>query len=54
MQVMLKNGEKVQVKVLLKQPKRTGASQNWPNIEDADKEEPSSIKWDDVLRWREL
>lgn len=39
---------------MLKEPKRTGASQNWPNIENADKEEPSSIKWDDVLWWREL
>ena len=39
---------------MLKEPKRTGASQNWPNIENDDKEEPSSIKWDDVLRWREL
>ena len=37
---MLKNGEKVQTKVLSKQPKRTGASQNWLNI--VGKEELSS------------
>ena len=49
---MFKDGEKVQVKVLFKQPKRTEASQNWLNIEIVCKEEPSSVNWDKVLWWR--
>ena len=52
-QFMFKNDEKVQVKVLLKQPKRTGASRNWLNIDIVGKEEPSSVNWDEVLWWRE-
>ena len=50
---MLKNGEKVQAKVWSKQPKRTGASRNWLNIEIAGKE-PSSVNWDEVLWLREI
>ena len=37
-----------------KQPRRTGASQNWLNIEIVDKEEPSSVNWDEILWWREI
>ena len=48
-QFMLKNGEKVQAKVLSKQPKHTGASQNRLNFEIAGKEETSSVNWDQVL-----
>ena len=51
---MLKNGEKVQIKVLLKQPKRTEAFWNWLNIEIVGKEELSSVNWDEVLWWREI
>ena len=53
-QFMLKNGEKVQAKVLIKQPKRTGASKNWLNIEIVGKEDPSSVNWDEVMWWREI
>ena len=42
-QFMLKNGEKVQAKVLSKQPKHTGASRNRLNFEIAGKEEPCSV-----------
>ena len=48
-QFMLKNGEKVQAKVLSKQPKHTGAFQNRLNFEIAGKEETSSVNWDEVL-----
>ena len=48
-QFMLKNGEKVQAKVLSKQPKHTEASQNRLNFEIAGKEETSSVNWDEVL-----
>ena len=41
-QFMLKNDEEVQAKVLSKQPKRTGAFQNWLNIEIGGKKEPST------------
>ena len=51
---MLKNGEKVQAKVLSKQPKHTGASQNWLNIETVGKEELSSVNSNEVLLWREI
>ena len=54
MQFMLKNGEKVQAKILSKQPKHKGASQNWLNIEIVGKEQPSSVNWDEVLWWREI
>ena len=53
-QFMLKNGEKVQIKILLKQPKRTEAFWNWLNIEIVGKEELSSVNWDEVLWWREI
>ena len=53
-QFMLKNGEKVQAKVLSKQPKHTGASQNRLNFEIAGKEETSSVNWDEVLWWRKI
>ena len=51
---MLKNGEKVQAKVLSKQPKHTGASQNWLNIETVGKEELSNVNLNEVLLWREI
>ena len=51
---MLKNGEKVQAKILSKQPKHKGASPNWLNIEIVGKEQPSSVNWDEVLWWREI
>ena len=53
-QFMLKNGEKVQAKVLSKQPKHTEASQNRLNFEIAGKEETSSVNWDEVLWWRKI
>ena len=51
---MLKNGEKVQEKVLSKQPKCTGASRNWLNIETVGKEELTSVNWGEVLWWKEI
>ena len=53
-QFMLKNGEKVHAKVLIKQPKHTGASKNWLNIEIVGKEDLSSVNWDEVMWWREI
>ena len=53
-QFMLKNGEKVQAKVLSKQPKHTGALRKWLNIEIVGKEEPISVNCDEVLWWREI
>ena len=46
---MLKTDEKTQTKVLLKQPKHTGVSQNWLNIKIVSKEEPRSVNWYEVL-----
>ena len=37
-----------------KQPKHTGASQNWLNIETVGKEELSSVNSNEVLLWREI
>ena len=54
MQFMFKNDDKVQSKVLFKQPKFTEASKNWLKIEIAGKEEPRSINRDEVLWWREI
>ena len=50
-QFMLKNGEKVQAKVLSEQPKSTG---NWLNIEIVGKEKSNSANWDEVLWWRKM
>ena len=42
---MLKNGEKVRAKVLLKQPKCTGGSEVGLNINIVGKEQSSSVNW---------
>ena len=51
---MLNNVENVQEKVLFKQPKHSGVSPNWLNIEIVDKEEASNVNWFEVLWRREI
>ena len=51
---MLKNGEKVQAKLLFKQPKCTGGSEVGLNINIVGKEQSSSVNWDEALWLKEM
>ena len=50
---MLKNGEKVRAKVLLKEPKCTGGSEVGLNINIVGKEQSSSVNWEEALWLKE-
>ena len=50
---MLKNGEKVRAKVLLKEPKCTGRSEVGLNINIVGKEQSSSVNWEEALWLKE-
>ena len=39
------------VKVLSKQPKRTGKNKDWVNVLVDGSDEPSSVNWQDVTSW---
>ena len=42
------------VRVLSKQPKRSGVNGNWVNVHVRNEDEPTSINWDSVLSWKEV
>ena len=50
----LGSGESMSVKVLSKQPKRTGSNKEYVNVQVDGAEEPSSVKWTDVTAWERV
>ena len=47
----LASGENMSMKVLSQQPKRTGTNKHYVNVQVDGAEEPSSVKWTDVMAW---